>query len=118
MQDFCFKKRNNLHTLKDVFPFPAPLPTPENPTPEEPSTPRSGKASTLYVTVPSELSDDRTITPMTTAKHPHLAILRQESPFARSVTSSHPSDEFVSLSSVVIIIMIISSLCLQAGLEF
>ncbi|KAJ8039410.1 hypothetical protein HOLleu_17120 [Holothuria leucospilota] len=87
-----------------------PLPTPENPTPEEPSTPRSGKASTLYVTVPSELSDDRTITPMTTAKHPHLAILRQESPFARSVTSSHPSDEFVSLSSIVIIVMIISSL--------
>ncbi|PIK53167.1 hypothetical protein BSL78_09945 [Apostichopus japonicus] len=71
-----------------------PLPTPENQTPEEPSTPRSGKASTLYVTLPSEMSEDRIITPVTTAKHPHLALLRPESQYNRSMTSSHASEEF------------------------
>ncbi|XP_038063710.1 uncharacterized protein LOC119734336 isoform X2 [Patiria miniata] len=37
-----------------------PLPTPDNLSPEKPSTPRSEKASTLYVTLPSVLSPDRT----------------------------------------------------------
>ncbi|XP_022085330.1 uncharacterized protein LOC110976405 isoform X2 [Acanthaster planci] len=46
-----------------------PLPSPDHHSPEKPSTPRSAKASTLYVTLPSVLSPDRT--EMTTPLQPY-----------------------------------------------
>ncbi len=96
------KGKNYYDVFYNYFLFTlGPLPSPDLLSPDKPSTPRSEKASTLYVTLPSVPSPDRTdwMTPLQPyGKQPFPGIPFRFTNYMRDTPSPIASEDFVSIS--------------------